>query len=158
MSSSSRFLCPSASLSLNGLLRRTQRALWMGLVSAVGIHLTFTQLGGLSEEERVAKPLTTQFIKRQPRLTKPLELKKRPRPKQRTMRRKMVAVKAKVDRQEAVSSLRPIGMVQQLARPKVDIGRITAFQMTSLEPQVVAQAVESTKEAKSIIEIGRAHV
>ena len=100
MGTHTRFSCPSASLTLKFLLQRTRKALWIGLGLALALHLCLTQLGGLAETQKSAKPLTTQFIKRAPRLTKPLELKKRPRPKQRRMRRKMVAVKAKVDRKE----------------------------------------------------------
>ena len=77
----SRFDCPSVSLDLRSLLNRMQDALWTGLGFALVIHLGLSQLRGYGQEQRAAKPFTTQFVKRQPRLTKPLEMKKRPRPK-----------------------------------------------------------------------------
>ena len=95
----SRFDCPSASVSLKSLLKRARSTLWIGLGLAVAGHLALTQVGSFSDEDKTTKPLTTQFIKRQPRLTKPLELKKRPRPKRRMMQRRMVSVKAQADRQ-----------------------------------------------------------
>ena len=78
-----RFICASSVLSLARLLKQGHRRLLLGFTLAAVAHLSLTQIGVLREEERAVKPLTTQFIKRQPRLTKPLELKKRPQPKQR---------------------------------------------------------------------------
>ena len=115
----SRFECPSTSLYLSVLLKR--RAIWIGLVVSVAIHFSFTAWSGLAEEEQMVKPLTTQFIKRQPRLTKPLELKKRPRPKRRHIQRKMVSVKARVDRRDVSSTVLPMQLVGSLARPEVNV-------------------------------------
>ena len=148
-----RFHCPSASLSLRGLLKRTRRALWIGLVLALGMHVISTQWSGFGEEQKITKPLTTQFVKRQPRLTKPLELKKRPRPKRRNIQRKMVAVKARMDRQQRISGFQPIQVLQGLARPQVAVGRGISFQATELEPQAVAEAIAGSKEAKNAVDM-----
>ena len=147
----SRFVCPSASLSLKLLLKRMRRAIWMGVAVSMAIHLSFTAWSGLAEEERMAKPLTTQFIKRQPRLTKPLELKKRPRPKRRQIRREMVSVRARADRHDVSSSVLPMQLVESLARPQVNVGRITRFQDIVLEPATVAQAISGTMKAKEAV-------
>ena len=124
---SARFSCPSSGLSLKLLLRHTRHVLWGGLVLAVGLHLMFTQLGGFGEEQKTAKPLTTQFIKRQPRLTKPLEMKKRPQPKRRRMQRKMVSVKAKINRAETASPFQPVSLSRCLAQAKVVVDRRQSF-------------------------------
>jgi hypothetical protein len=87
----SRFGCACVSLSLRGLPVRMRRAMCVELGLSVVGHLSLSGCRGLAEEQRVVKPLTTQFIKRQPRLTKPLELKKLPKPGHRQIRRKMVA-------------------------------------------------------------------
>ncbi len=63
-------------------------------------RLVFTQMGSFREDQRTVKPLTTKFVKRQPRLTKPLEMKKRPIPKRRHLQRRMISVKARVNRQQ----------------------------------------------------------
>ena len=119
---------------------------------AIALHLSLTRWRGLVVEQRTAKPLTTQFVKRQPRLTKPLELKKRPRPKRRTIRRKMVAVKAKVDRQRMSAQVSAPKMVQSLTRPSAIVGRSTLFSTVVMEPSALAQAIESAKEAQNIID------
>ena len=72
MFSRTRFDCPSDSLASDVLLNRTRHALRIAFAVALTIHGVFAQLGGFRAEERPAKPLTTHFIKRQPRLTKPL--------------------------------------------------------------------------------------
>ena len=78
----SRFVCSSSALSL-GLLSRSRNGLWVGLGLAVLAHVWLTQITQVRQADRAAKPLTTQFVKRRPRLTKPLDLKKRPQPKRR---------------------------------------------------------------------------
>ena len=149
----SRFDCPSASLSLRLLLRHMQHALWTGLGLALAIHLALSQLRGYGQERKVAKPLTTQFVKREPRLTKPLELKKRPQPKRRRMQRRMVSVKAKVSREEHTSQVQPVALIQGLARPQVDLSRGVSFLSAEMEPQTLAQQIRGTKEAEDTIDM-----
>ena len=137
-------------LSLNHLFRRARYILWAGFAVAVSMHLCLTQLSGLREEKKAAKPLTTRFVKRQPRLTKPLEMKKRPRPKRRAIQREMVSVKAKVERQQISSGLQPGQVVQSLARPRAVVNRFASFEQVALEP-VFAQSITSAKESKAVV-------
>ena len=154
MEVSLRFDCPSASLRLAMLSKRTHNVLWPSLVLAVIIHLCFTQLvGRFGQERTAAKPLTTQFVKRQPRLTKPLEMKKKPRPKRRQLQRKMVSVKAKVSRQEVTSGIQSIQVLGSLARPQVQMRRSVGFATEVLEPQAVAQMIEGTKESRHTLDM-----
>ena len=89
-----RFVCPSLRLSLKVLGRRSG-ILAFSLALALILHGAGikARLGDM-ETAKTAKPLTTQFVKRKPRLTKPLELKKRPRRRRRMMHRQMVSVSA----------------------------------------------------------------
>ena len=76
----SRFSCASSSLRLSRLLIRSRRVLLFSLAVGVLFHLALGGVNVLQQEQKVSKPLTTQFVKRQPRLTKPLEMKRSPRP------------------------------------------------------------------------------
>ena len=153
MLTSRRFQCPSASLTLRSLLKRTRRALLIGSALAAAAHAALTQLTGLTEEQRVAKPLTTHFVKRQPRLTKPLELKKRPQPRRRQIEREMVAVKAKVAGKEVAGTAPGIGVLGSLARPRTQTSREMALASRVLEPQAMAQAIEGAKESQHTVDM-----
>ena len=144
----SRFSCPSLGLELGTLFRKTQRTLWIGLGLAIALHGSLSQVAGLREQASVAKPLTTQFIKRAPRLTKPLELKKRPRPKRRSMQRQMVSVKAKLSQAQRSSAFQPVQVLQSLAGPTAQMERAYGLRPVDLETQVVADAIEGTRDPK----------
>ena len=153
MSAFARFGCASASLSLKCLRKRTRYALWTGMGLAIAVHLLVTQIRGVGEVRKVAKPLTTQFVKRQPRLTKPLELKKRPQPKRRQVRREMVSVKAKANSKEVTSSVQPVEALGSLARPGAEMTRSVGFSAEVWEPQAAAQVVEGSKESQHMVDM-----
>ena len=143
---SSRFHCPSAWVELKTLRQKARSALWMALVCAVLVHLFLMQVNVFRSEQRTAKPLTTQFVKRQPRLTKPLELKKRPRVKRRRMQRRMVSVPLKAKRKEVAAVFQVPQVLRSLASPQMSVGRYVAFGTAELEPETVAQTFEGTRE------------
>jgi len=119
-SAASRFGCPSAALQARSLLRRSPQVLWAALLLALGLHAASTVLvRGFHRQQEAPKPLTTRFVKRQPRLSKPLELKKRPAPKSRAVRREMVAVRARMPRGQVAVGLRLREALRGLARPRV---------------------------------------
>ena len=149
----SRFGRPSSSLEMKGLLQHKRKGLWLAFAVAVGIHLSLTRLVVLEAEKMAVKPLTTQFIKRQPRLTKPLELKKRPRPKRRQIQRKMVAVRARLDRGEVQAGFQPTRALGGLAKPRAEIGRVAGLAGVRMEPASVAQAVEGAKDVEQTIDM-----
>jgi hypothetical protein len=105
------------------------------------------------EQDRTAKPLTTKFVKRAPRLTKPLELKKHPRPRQRHIQRQMVSVKAKARREDLASFAQAVHVAESFARPAVSVGRPVLFGAGSAEPQLVADVIEGTIEAQQRIDM-----
>ena len=153
MASISRFDCASSSLTLKDLLRKAQRILWICFGLGITVHISLMQISGFETEERVVKPLTTQFIKRQPRLTKPLELRKRPQPKRRRVQRQMVMVQARMTQRSKVSSIQPVQMLQNLARPKAPLVREVAFAQGDLEVSAVSSLIEGTREPKQLVDM-----
>ena len=116
----SRFVCASSVLEPRCLLNRTRPLAWLSLALAVGMHLCWAQIGAIETEQKVAKPLTTQFVKRAPRLSKPLELKKRPRPRRRHAQRTMVSVRARRPGEGVAGSVSAAPALSGLVRPAVD--------------------------------------
>jgi hypothetical protein len=153
MAAISRFECASSALALGKLSKKNQRVFWVCLVLGSLIHLPLAQIRGLETKVGTIKPLTTQFVKRQPRLTKPLELKKRPQPRRRQIEREMVAVKARLQRDQHVGRFEAVQAIGALSRPSVDIGRITSLAAKPVEPGSVAQAIEGTREVQQKIDM-----
>ncbi len=150
----SRFDCPSGPLELKKLVEKTMEVFWVALAVALGMHLGITQVRFAQEDERVVKPLTTKFIKREPRLVKPLELKKRPKPRPRPMRRTLVMVKAKMSRREvAPSTATPLKILDSLAKPKSGVTREVSFESTHLESCFRSFAIEGNKEPEQKIDM-----
>ncbi len=123
------------------------------LVLALGIHISFFMLSPRESQEKAVRPLTTKFVKREPRLVKPLELRKRPKPKPRPMRRKMITVKAKVSRREVSASPQPMRVLDSLARPKGGVSRGISFEAVKLEPQFGAALIIGDKEPDERIDM-----
>ena len=143
----SRFSCTSSELSLPSLLSHTRKALTISFVIALGTHLLLARIRFTEEGVRASRPLTTKFIKREPRLVKPLELKKRPKPKPRPMRRKVVTVKAKMSRREMFQSTAPLlKVLDSLAKPKGGVARTVPFEPVQLEPYFGSAVIEGDKE------------
>ena len=147
----SRFDTPSASLALKSLFKRTWKVLWTAFGMTLAIHWSMAQLGGFSETQRTVKPLTTQFVKRQPRLTKPLEMKKRPQPRRREIQRKMVSIQARIDRQRGASRVYSQQIVQSLARSSITIKRSPVLAPSAFEPKTLAQHIESFRTHKDVV-------
>ena len=116
-------------------------------------HVLLTRIVGVETQHTAARPLTTHFIKRQPRLTKPLELRKRPQPKRRHVQRKMVSVKARMRRDASVARFRPIQVLGGLPRPKTDVGRMGYAGAMELEPACAAVSVQGARGAEQRIDM-----
>ena len=117
------------------------------------VHLCLAGIAPADRQRQAAKPLTTQFVKRQPRLTKPLEMKKRPRPKRRHIERTMVSVKARVERRTGLVSVQAPRLVNSLARPAVSVARRTSVLSCETEPRAVAEAVVGTKQSRDVVDM-----
>ena len=148
-----RFRVPTEPLALGRLLRQMRLSLWLAFGLALVVHLGFSQLRGLEERQGVAKPLTTQFVKRQPRLTKPLELKKRPAPRRRPLQRRLIAVKAQAERRDAASHFEPTRIMRGLTRPLASVARAGLVGDFAVEPQALAVGVESSMRAKQTMDV-----
>ena len=149
---SSRFECPSSSLMLRDLLKHARGVLWSCLVLAVAAHIGSSALATFQVEKQTAKPLTTKFVKREPRLTKPLEMKKRPQPKRRRIQRKMISVKAKVSRRDVSKRVRPVEVIASLAKPRGSVRRAIQSVAEDMDPQTVAARILSTKEVENAVD------
>lgn len=117
------------------------------------IHLFSSQLGLVPRTEKATKPLTAKFIKREPRLVKPLELKKRPRPKPRPMRRRIIALKARFTQRELSDTPRPLRVLDSLARPGSKVLRSVSLEPVYLEPEFGASVIRGDKEPKDKIDM-----
>ena len=147
----SRFDCPSASFTLKTLLGRTRQILWIGCALALLIHGGLSRFQWAAREQRTARPLTTRFVKRQPRLTKPLEMKKLPRPRRRSLQRRMVAVRARATAREPGIRVRPADVLGRLSRPHAAISRFTGLQGVAFEPREVAQHIQGARQPEQTI-------
>ena len=86
--SSSRFVAPTSSLDLGTLLLRARRAFWVSIGVAAALHVALVSFNPFEEAATKApRPLSAKFVKREPRLTKPLELRKLTLVQQTTRRR-----------------------------------------------------------------------
>jgi len=148
MSNPTRFGSPSAELALRSLLKPMRDRLWMGIGLAAAMHLSLTQVVIGPEQERVAKPLTTHFVKRQPRLTKPLELRKRPQPKRRVLKRRMVTLGARARRQGLRRGIQALEVLGSLARPRTSVSASVVWPGAGVEPEVLAEGVWGTRDPR----------
>jgi len=151
----SRFACPTIEVDLKAILKRGRRGFWVSLALALAIHLGMTQIK-LFEGSRgeAPRPLTTKFIKREPRLVKPLELKKRPKPRPRPMRRKVVRIKAKMSvREAALRATSFLRVLDTMARPRAGVQRTVAFSGIFVEPIIEPGEIRGTKEPKSCVDM-----
>ncbi len=148
-----RFRCPTSGLNLSRILKRELRPLWLFLSLATAIHLSLSQINLAEDAGSAVKPLTTKFIKREPRLIKPLELRKRPRPKQRPMRRKVVSVVAKANRPVAPVSSHPLKILDRLAKPSRELSRYASFGVPELESRMSSGEVIGSKEPEDRIDM-----
>ena len=122
---STRFASPLSPLDPPALLRRSRRTLWRSLFAAAVLHTVFVALNPFRESlHKAPRPLTNKFIKREPRLTKPLELRKIPAPKRKLVRRDVRPLPvARMDQVQATASFNTGIIVSQTANPRVHFAR-----------------------------------
>lgn len=147
MGRSGRFACPSLSLELAGLLRKSQRAFWSVLTLALLSHLLALRVKAEQKALHAARPLTTKFVKRQPRLTKPLEMKKRPRPRRRQLQRRMITVQARARSQLEGASATYSHFAGKLGTPSAEVHRAASLVAPDLELDLEAAILGGAKEA-----------
>ncbi|NKB66457.1 MAG: DUF4159 domain-containing protein [Candidatus Latescibacteria bacterium] len=95
MPPSPRFTGPAAALDLRRLSRRQTPLIGGCLALGLLVHIGLFSLSLDRTEGPQSRPLTSRFIQRQPRLTKPMELRKKPKPRQRRMQRQETKLQAR---------------------------------------------------------------
>ena len=137
MTPPSRFASPTSGLNLNVLLGRLRQSLWLSLALAVLVHVMVVGVNPFEQQARKsARPMTTKFTKRQPRLTKPLELRKVPKRKRQMHRRHVRLATARMNRVQATAAFSTRNIIAGLTGvSKMHYGH----QSTSLAPDAAVE-------------------
>ena len=151
---SGRFACPTAGLDLDELLRRLRRAFWAALGLAIAIHLGVAGVDPFRQAlDKTPRPLTTRFLKRQPRLTKPLELRKIPRPRRQLLQRQVRLLTARMDQVRAAATFSTRGVLGQVSAPSVSMDQSAHFASPSLEPALQAELIRGARQPESKVDM-----
>ena len=155
---STRFASPTQDFDLDSLVRRLRRGFLIALASAAALLLIVVAINPFKEEEKKApRPLTTKFIKREPRLTKPLELRKIPQPKRQLARREVQLAQARMDQVQATASFNTRSLIAGVSGSGIHLSGQSAFSPTAtmtIEPKLTAAAVTSTRTSEHKIDMG----
>ena len=154
---STRFASPTQDFDLDTLARRLRRGFAIALAFAVALLLVIVAINPFEEAEKKApRPLTTKFIKREPRLTKPLELRKIPQPKRQLVRREVQLAQARMDQVQATASFNTRSLIAGVGGSGVRLSGQSTFSTMStmtLEPKLAAAAVTSTRASEHKIDM-----
>ena len=154
---STRFASPTQDFDLDILARRLRRGFAIALASAVALLLVIVAINPFEEAEKKApRPLTTKFIKREPRLTKPLELRKIPQPKRQLARREVQLAQARMDQVQATASFNTRSLIAGVGGSGIRLSGQSTFSPTNtmtLEPKLAAAAVTSTRASEHKIDM-----
>ncbi len=106
---------PAAEQEMDATFRRLRRLYWWSLGIAVVVHI-FLVIGLTTatrvEEGAVAEPAKVKFVtRRDPMLTKPLELRKVPQPKRQLVRREVQVSAARMDQVRATAAFDTRGLI-----------------------------------------------
>lgn len=155
---STRFASPTQDFDLDTLARRLRRGFFIALASAAALLLIVVVINPFKEAEKKApRPLTTKFIKREPRLTKPLELRKIPQPKRQLARREVQLAQARMDQVQATASFNTRSLIAGVSGSGIRLSGQSAFSPTAtmtIEPKLTAAAVTSTRTSEHKIDMG----
>ena len=154
---STRFASPTQDFDLDTLARRLRRGFAIALAFAVALLLVIVAINPFEEAEKKApRPLTTKFIKREPRLTKPLELRKIPQPKRQLARREVQLAQARMDQVQATASFNTRSLIAGVGGSGIRLSGQSTFSPTgtmTLEPKLAAAAVTSTRASEHKIDM-----
>ncbi|MXW78342.1 MAG: DUF4159 domain-containing protein [Gemmatimonadetes bacterium] len=155
---STRFASPTQDFDLDSLVRRLRRGFFIALASAAALLLIVVAINPFEKDEKkTPRPLTTKFIKREPRLTKPLELRKIPQPKRQLARREVQLAQARMDQVQATASFNTRSLIAGVGGSGIRLSGQTAFSTMSgmtIEPKLTAAAVTSTRTSEHKIDMG----
>ena len=155
---STRFASPTQDFDLDILVRRLRRSFFIALAAAAALVLIVVAINPFKAEEKKApRPMTTKFIKREPRLTKPLELRKIPQPKRQLARREVQLAQARMDQVQATASFNTRSLIAGVGGSGIRLSGQSAFSTMSgmtIEPKLTATAVTSTRTSEHKIDMG----
>lgn len=151
---SSRFASPTAGLNLDQLLGRARKVFWVALGIAVVAHLAVVGVNPFQQTlEKTPRPLTTRFVKREPRLTKPLELRKLPQPKRQLIRRQVRLAAARMDQVQATAAFDTRHLIGQAAVTSAPLAREMQTAVLNLEPTLMSAAIEGNRQPTNKIDM-----
>jgi hypothetical protein len=155
---SSRFVSPTSEFDLDVLISRLRKGFGVSVVLAAVIHLAVAWINPFEETKAKApRPMTTKFIKREPRLTKPLELRKIPQPKRQLARRQVRLAGARMDQVQATASFNTRSLIaSHVGGSGISLStqaNFSAMSTTTFEPKLAAVEVTSTRASEDRIDM-----
>ena len=155
---STRFASPTQDFDLDVLVGRLRKGFVLSVGLAAALHLVVAGINPFEEAKKKApRPLTTKFIKRQPRLTKPLELRKIPQPKRQMARREVQLAKARMDQVQATASFNTRSLIaSHVGGSGISLAgqaNFSAMSSMNLEPKLAAASVTSTRASEHKIDM-----
>jgi hypothetical protein len=128
--------------------QRSRKILYWSFIISVAFHaiLIFYQVELPERKKPVRKPISVKFVQRAPRLSKPLELMKRPVVVQRQLTRKITRPKSVIPRTMRTAAVHGGTALASLAKPGEVVERSLTPQYLELGPEIIAGAVEAMKE------------
>ena len=151
MNRPSRLARITAGLELNALLSPLRKSFWLSLGIAVLLNAILVLLNPFQQQaEKAPRPLTTKFVKRQPRLTKALELRKIPQRKRPMIRRQVRAAAARMDQVQATAAFSTRAIIAR------STGIANMLQVGQSNPQKLQSALEPIVGIAANVGISRA--
>ena len=154
----SRFASQVRDFKLDVLVSRLRRGFVLSVGIAAALHLAVAGINPLQEAKKnTPRPLTTKFIKREPRLTKPLELRKIPQPKRQIARREVQLAKARMDHVQATASFNTRSLIAvHVGNSGIGLNthsKLSVKSSMNLEPKLAAASVTSTRASEHKIDM-----
>ena len=150
----SRFASQISDFDPSTLLRELHKYLLLSLILAVGVHLCAVIINPLDEVvETAPRPMSTKFIKREPRLTKPLELRKVPKPKRQMIQRQSMITRARMDQVKATASFSTVSALNMTSGPTMNVARTDQIDSIELTPTMDAVDISGTRQPDNKIDM-----
>ena len=155
---SSRFASPAASFDLDELVSRLRKGFFVSLGLAAVLHLILVGINPFQQAQiKAPRPMSTKFIKREPRLTKVLELRKIPQPKRQLARRQVQLAAARMDQVQATANFNARSLIaSHVGGSGISLAgqaNFSAMSTLNLEPKLVAAEVTSTRASEHKIDM-----
>ena len=156
--SSTRFDSPTSGFDLDEIVSRLRLSFLIFVGLAAIVHLAVVGINPFEEAKtKSPRPMVTKFIKREPRLTKPLELRKIPQPKRQMARRQVQLAQARMDQVEATASFNTRSLIaSHVGGSGINLSSQTHFSARStldFEPKLTAMSVTSTRASEHKIDM-----